>query len=180
VLQDGEAISYATAIDLLGGSKDFRTWFVDALARAPYSSYFWETPPITDTTIDRDFEYVLVDGPMLALQRPDTHAFAEYFGDSDGAESIAVTPNLGGDAIMIVPQILGPASAYTDLATFLRHGPDEQKHELFRALAQAIRHRLGQRPIWVSTSGLGVAWLHIRLDSRPKYYQYHPFTEFKG
>ncbi len=69
VLQDGEAISYATAIDLLGGSEDFRTWFVDALARAPYSSYFWETPPITDTTIDRDFEYVLVDGPTLALQR---------------------------------------------------------------------------------------------------------------
>ncbi len=81
---------------------------------------------------------------------------------------------------MIVPQILGPASAYTDLATFLRHGPGEQKHELFRALAHAIRHRLGQRPVWVSTSGLGVAWLHIRLDSRPKYYQYHPFTEFKG
>ena len=180
VLQDGEAISYAAAIDLLGGSEDFRTWFVDALAGVPYSSYFWETPPVTDTTIDRDFEYVLVNGPMLASQRPDTRAFAEYFGDSDGAGSIAVTPNLGGDAMMIVPQILGPASAYTDLATFRRRGPDEQKHELWRALAAAIGQRLGQRPVWVSTSGLGVAWLHIRLDSRPKYYQYRPFTELNG
>ena len=180
VLQDGEAISYAAAVNLLGGSEDFRTWFVDVLASAPYSSYFWETPPITGNTIDRDFEYVLVDGPMLAAQSPDTRAFAEYFRDTDGAGSIAVIPNLGGDAIMIVPQILGPASAYTDLATFLRHGPDDQKHELLRALASAINERIGQRPVWVSTSGLGVAWLHLRLDSRPKYYQYRPFTEFGG
>ena len=30
-------------------------------------------------------------------------------------------------------------------------------------------------PIWFSTSGSGVAWLHFRLDSRPKYYTYKPF-----
>jgi hypothetical protein len=180
VLQDGEAISYAAAVNLLDGSEDFRTWFVDALAGAPYSSYFWETPPITDNTMDRDFEYVLVDGPRLAVQSPDTRAFAEHFRDTDCAASIAVIPNLGGDAIMIVPQILGSKSAYTDLATFLRHGPDAQKHELLRALASAINERIGPRPVWVSTSGLGVAWLHLRLDSRPKYYQYRPFTEFGG
>jgi hypothetical protein len=30
--------------------------------------------------------------------------------------------------------------------------------------------------MWLSTSGLGVAWLHIRLDSTPKYYQHQPYT----
>lgn len=33
-------------------------------------------------------------------------------------------------------------------------------------------------PIWLSTSGLGVYWLHMRLDRRPKYYTYEPFKEF--
>ena len=32
-------------------------------------------------------------------------------------------------------------------------------------------------PVWLSTSGEGVAWLHFRLDSDPKYYQYRPFAE---
>ncbi|MDF9799652.1 hypothetical protein OKW21_004915 [Catalinimonas alkaloidigena] len=29
----------------------------------------------------------------------------------------------------------------------------------------------------MSTSGLGVYWLHIRLDSRPKYYQFDPYRK---
>ncbi len=27
----------------------------------------------------------------------------------------------------------------------------------------------------VSTNGLGVAWLHVRLDTRPKYYTFQPY-----
>ena len=30
--------------------------------------------------------------------------------------------------------------------------------------------------LWISTSGLGVSWLHIRLDSIPKYYNYKEYT----
>jgi hypothetical protein len=28
---------------------------------------------------------------------------------------------------------------------------------------------------WLSTSGLGVSWLHMRLDSTPKYYNWQPY-----
>ena len=28
----------------------------------------------------------------------------------------------------------------------------------------------------MSTSGMGVSWLHIRLDFRPKYYNWKPYT----
>jgi hypothetical protein len=28
---------------------------------------------------------------------------------------------------------------------------------------------------WVSTSGLGVPWVHVRLDERPKYFQFGPY-----
>lgn len=36
--------------------------------------------------------------------------------------------------------------------------------------------RVGTRPVWLSTAGAGVAWLHVRLDDRPKYYSYRPYT----
>ena len=35
-------------------------------------------------------------------------------------------------------------------------------------------------PTWVSTAGGGVAWLHVRLDSAPKYYTHRPYTRFAG
>lgn len=31
--------------------------------------------------------------------------------------------------------------------------------------------------IWLSTAGISTAWLHVRLDSAPKYYQYAPFRK---
>ncbi len=34
---------------------------------------------------------------------------------------------------------------------------------------------IGHTPLWLSTAGGGVAWLHVRLDSRPKYYGYSPY-----
>ncbi len=36
--------------------------------------------------------------------------------------------------------------------------------------------RVGDRPTWLSTAGHGVAWLHVRLDTRPKYYRYTPYV----
>jgi hypothetical protein len=33
------------------------------------------------------------------------------------------------------------------------------------------------KAVWFSTSGMGVAWLHFRLDQRPKYYTYRAFAE---
>lgn len=33
------------------------------------------------------------------------------------------------------------------------------------------------RAVWFSTSGLGIAWLHFRLDSTPKYYSFAPYKQ---
>jgi hypothetical protein len=34
--------------------------------------------------------------------------------------------------------------------------------------------------MWVSTSGLGVYWLYIRLDSFPKYYNFQPYKTLRS
>lgn len=44
-------------------------------------------------------------------------------------------------------------------------------------VAQQYLQRLGKGgTVWLSTSGLGVYWLHFRIDARPKYYQYSEFA----
>ena len=44
-------------------------------------------------------------------------------------------------------------------------------------LADAIAARVGAEPVWLSTAGAGVPWLHVRLDDRPKYYGFGPYRQ---
>jgi hypothetical protein len=93
--------------------------------------------------------------------------------------SIEDFPNLGGDAHLIVPHppTAGGQSNHVHLASFVRHASDQQIQQLWQRCAESVERLVGQRPIWLNTAGDGVAWLHIRVDQRPKYYHYKPYTQ---
>lgn len=68
-------------------------------------------------------------------------------------------------------------SVYTHLAAFVRRAPASQVHAFWQAVGKATDERMWDRSsaehaVWLSTAGMGVAWLHARLDSYPKYYVY--------
>jgi hypothetical protein len=107
---------------------------------------------------------------------PDEHAFAAQF--KNAPNFVAAFPNLGGDAILVAPEQIAASSSYSHLGAFVRSAPSAQQHLLFQALALAIDEFLHvyEGRVWISTSGLGVAWLHIRLDKVPKYYQHQPYA----
>ena len=175
VLCEEAPVTYAETIERWRSDRAFRAFFCGVLADAPYNAYLLETPPITRMTSTREFEFVLVDSPPLARSAPDPKAFASHFDASDPGDKIAVFPNLGGDALLVAPTPQGPLSAYPHLAAFVRAGPAEQQHNFWRNIGAAFANRLGARPLWLSTNGLGVAWLHARLDTRPKYYTFEPY-----
>lgn len=168
-------ISYQEALRHWQQDAEFRSLFLALLADAPFASFRWETPPITGANANRPFEFVLLDSPELA-RPPDANAFAEHFRTAD-AEGVVAFPNLGGDAIMIVPCPSGPLSAYGHLAAFVRQAPEGQKHALWGRVGAAMEKRLSAKPVWLSTAGAGVSWLHVRLDDRSKYYGYQPYRE---
>jgi hypothetical protein len=153
----------------------FRSWFLGLLADAPFSAFRWETPPVTSSTASRPFEFVLLDSPALA-RSPDVTAFAEQFGGA-GERGVVAFPNLGNDAIMVVPCPSGPLTAYGHLAAFVREAPEVQRHALWQLVGAEMQRRLGNKPVWLSTAGAGVSWLHVRLDDRPKYYGHAPYRE---
>ena len=102
-------------------------------------------------------------------------ALGQAFRDPERWRAALVSENLGGDALLIAPSPVGPPEAYPHLAAFLRLAPEAQVRSLWRHAAGALRENLGDDPRWLSTSGLGVAWLHLRLDRSPKYYQFEPY-----
>ena len=165
----------ATLADVLVGwqsDPEFRAIFNRTLAAAPYSAFRWELPAITSAAARMPFEFVLLDSPTLA-RHPDPEAFAEHFA---GAESsVVVFENLGGDATMIVPRPVAEASAYGHLAAFVRFAPEHQQQSLWRTVGEEVSERVGPNPLWLSTAGAGVSWLHVRIDNRPKYFGYGPY-----
>jgi len=149
----------------------FRTFFVETLREAPFESYRWETPPVTAANLGNGFDFVLVDSPYLAGPAS-PRAFREHFSSS---EEVAVFPNLGRDALMVVPAPVGAREAYVHLAAFVRSAPESQVDALWAAVGKAMLEQVSEKPVWLNTAGGGVPWLHVRLDSRPKYYVYRDY-----
>ena len=168
--------SWAAVIEALANDGSFRARFSDRLAGSSLEAFFWECNPVSAATTDRPFEMVLVGAPALGRMTPSSEAFDEHLGRS-APESIRTFANLGGDARLVVPTALVGDEAYPHLAAFVRRAPAEQVDALWQATAEAVSARLTSRvaTLWLSTSGLGVAWVHVRLDSRPKYYTHRPF-----
>jgi len=173
ITRDGVTLRWRDVLDLWQRDAEFRNFFLRVLAEAPFEAFRWETPPLTSDSLDRPFEFVLLDSPGLE-RTVDRAAFAEHFGPVSGP-SVVSFANLGGDAVLVVPCPRGPDSMYGHLAAFVRDAPLEQKHLLWRRVAEAMQARLSDRPVWLSTAGAGVSWLHVRLDDRPKYYQHRPY-----
>lgn len=174
LILDGERVLPYAAV--LGGWRTdarFRKFFNQLLADAPFEAFFWETPPLTRTSLDQPFECVIVNSPALAGVDADRAAFAAYFDSA--SDTVTDFPNLGRDALLVAPCPQGPEQVYPHLAAFVRDGPVAQQQALWQRVGECVAGRLTDRPLWVSTSGLGIYWLHVRLDSFPKYYTWRPY-----
>jgi len=171
--QDARVLSFQDVLTLWRDSQEFRHFFIAQLQAMPFEAFRWETPGVTRDTLDRRFEYVVFDSPGLG-QLPDMQAFAKYFR-THAENDVAVFPNVGKDAVLIVPCPLGNVNAYGHLAAFVRTAPEHQRHSLWQRVGEEMCRRLSRNPIWLSTAGAGVSWLHVRIDDYPKYYGYRSF-----
>jgi len=169
-------LSFPDVIGLLETDPAFRSFFTRSIQQTGYDSYFWEVPPVTSSTVDQPFEFVVVEGASLEFLRPDPKPFAEHFA-AHPKESVIAFPNLGGDALLVVPVPAAPdAGCYTHLGRFLREASASQIDAFWQTVGSSMKRRISASPLWLSTAGMGVSWLHLRLDSRPKYYRHKAYA----
>lgn len=165
-------ITWGQAIRLWIRDGWFADWFGALLASSAYPAYFWETPPLSISTLADRFEFVLANSPALDGVIADPAPFEAHLHSADPVVAFA---NLGKDALLIVPSDSDCRGAAAHLAEFVRAAPRELNRALWAAVGNALQTRVSDAPLWCSTSGLGVYWLHIRLDTFPKYYTYIPY-----
>ena len=169
----GQPLTFEEVVRGWRGDGAFRAIWCASLHDAPFDAYAWECPPVTSAAVSRGFECVFVASPLLDRMPADPRAFAEHFRP---ARSVLTFANLGGDAVLVAPSPAGEGTNYSHLASFSRTAPAGQQDALWQAVGAAMGNRIGTRPVWLSTAGLGVAWLHVRLDDRPKYYRHLPYA----
>lgn len=174
LLESDTVLSYRSVISLWQQSEAFRSFYIEFLSSVKYTAYRWETPPLSTETVDQSFEFVIIESPELDVLA-DAEAFSDYFSGTQSEEDIVAFPNLGRDAWLVVPCPKTDYEAYSHLAVFSRRAPDYQNHELWQRVGLLVSTQLSRSPKWLNTAGGGVAWLHVRLDSRPKYYCYRPY-----
>ena len=155
----------------LSQSEDFRTFYNDLLAQCEFEAFFWEMKPFSRSTLDAKFEFVLVDSMLLVNVDANPTRFQDHFTQ----DPVVSFPNLGGDAQLIVPTPVAQPKIYTHMARFVRNAPPPQIEEFWKRIGAECQQRVSDRPLWLSTAGLGVSWLHVRIDSRPKYYRHGPY-----
>jgi hypothetical protein len=175
LMRDGLTLTYSEVLALWQSDESFCRFFTRLLSDSPFAAYRWETPMLNSATLHQPFQFVLLNSPRFTSRATDDKSYADYFA-GDGSEGGVISfANLSGDAVLVVPTPRTDVSAYGHLAAFLRLAPDKQKIAFWRVVGETVNSRLGKVPLWLSTAGGGVAWLHVRLDPRPKYYGYSPY-----
>lgn len=177
VSSEGSPLSYEAVIKLWESNREFRKFYSRILSNSPFLAFRWETPPLTRATSTRPFEFVLINSPEFCSRLPDAHVFNEYFDNDESDSGIVKFPNLGGDSTMIVPSPRTSEKVYGHFAEFIRGAPTSQVDALWHEVGALAQSRLSSEPVWINTAGGGVAWLHVRIDSRPKYYGYKPYRQ---
>jgi hypothetical protein len=173
-LASDSCLSYAGFLNALAEQATFRELIQEEMRAAPFVAFRWETPPLTATTIDQPFECLLHDSPDLDVPANPTD-FQNYFQPDVEVVSFE---NLGADALLVVPCPISRSANYSHIGAFHRSAPHSQQHAFWITAVRAVQARLGSQPLWLSTAGGGVDWLHMRLDKRPKYYRHLPWREW--
>jgi hypothetical protein len=173
VTKDGTPLRWAAFAEALRSTVDLRRVLIDSLANAEHAAYFFECAPWL-AGLDPAVEWVLVPTRAFDVSTPDPSSFRELLS---GATRVTTFANLRGDATLVVPIEDADRAVYGHLASFVRGAPREQVDALLVAVGaalQSVRAR-SKDTLWLSTAGLGVDWLHVRIDSRPKYYRHGPY-----
>lgn len=173
VRRDGQQLRWSELRVGLEREPHVRAVLTEAIRSYDAEALYWECTPWKPDA-DPLFEMMIIPTRAMVKRATNGAAFEEHF---DGSALVHTFPSLGRDAELVVPAPLGRTDTFGHLASWIRSADEQQVDALWIAVGNAIAEWNAQDrgTLWVSTAGGGVPWLHVRLDSRPKYYKHAPY-----
>ena len=95
--------------------------------------------------------------------------FVKHIDESKDPEATAF-PNISGDTMLVVP-MPKEGKNFATLWDFMQNASSRQQQAFWKRVAKETRRQMKLHgKVWVSTHGQGVAYLHVRICTHPKYY----------
>ena len=131
------------------------------------SPYFWRTS-VQSSKKDLPYKEEFLEDERFLNKKQDLKTFEEKFKKEKYAVSFS---NLSGDTILVVP-VPRKGKRFTNMFYFMNNASEIQKKKLWEKVAEQAKEFLKtNEKIWISTHGLGVNYLHVRICNNPKYYE---------
>jgi len=149
--------------------------------------FFYQTSPIT-RDMDTDYEEKFIESDRLEKINQDYDPFAEHFIKPKN-KYVTSFLNLSKKSLLVVPVPLRDSQKasvpvplrdsqkanktfnYTTIKDFIDNAPQKQQIALWKHVAKLVKKLLKVvDTVYINTHGLGVYYLHVRLDIIPKYY----------
>ena len=129
--------------------------------------------PFTGNNLDSVVKYEIFREDGLAKNQ-NYSSFEEKFPKDEKCDVISFK-NISGDSTLIVP-CPDANKNYAHLGLFNKNATNSKKLELWKKVAEEISKIIKNnkdKEIYLNTHGYGVPYLHVRIDSTPKYgYQF--------
>ncbi|MEM8524631.1 MAG: hypothetical protein AAGG68_08300 [Bacteroidota bacterium] len=174
ITEQNKPISFRQFIEILKRSSTFRLFFNNLFSQAEFNAFFWEVRPVIKDQLDNDFEFVIIQNTALEHRKSDASNLEDYLVSDELALGYE---NLRKDTKYIIPTEKAASEIYNHLANFVRNVPEEQINQFWKKVAAEYRKSVSEQPVWLSTHGLEARWLHVRIDSKPRYYSYNDYRQ---
>jgi hypothetical protein len=102
---DDSKLTYAEFVHLLKEkNEEFLKEFREALNHAAdeLSAYFWECIPVSQSSLNKEFEFVVTESLVLYSIDQDYSNFKEHIEKTQN-DYVTNFSNLGGDSILVIP-----------------------------------------------------------------------------
>ncbi|MFT6130708.1 MAG: hypothetical protein ACJATN_002439 [Neolewinella sp.] len=177
ILEDDHLLTFSQVIEGWRDNAAFREFYWATLLKHGGNGCFWEHPCLNRETVDQIYECVITQTDAFSKRTANFRPFARAVSPG---KRISIFPNLSGEALLVVPNQPEDISFNgRDLISFLQTAPTDLIHDLWKSIGQETAKAIAaDAPFqYLSTHGLGVLWLHIRLEEQPKYYHHRPYRQ---
>jgi len=144
----------------------------EAISRPNLEKIYFNCPPLTSDDLDNPVEFAILDAPLRSST--DVESFKDKFV---GKSVVTSFNNFNADSLMVcpIPEEGQDVDIYSSLAPFIRSAPIKQQIAFWARVAKDLDTLISERTVWMNTAGDNVSFLHLRLDSKPKYYHYEKY-----
>lgn len=150
------------------GNDDFNQFFINILKPIDFH-YFLEMNGFS-LNKEQIFEFVIIKTDSFNNLITNGSSFEKYLKNK--IDAISFTSPSG--TILLIPGMLKDKKTYLDISNFIKYASKSQIVHFFKKVSDLVLNCQFDK-IYVSTHGLDVHYLHLRISETPRYYSYTPY-----